>query len=88
MPNPINNNSSVLATRIANDAKAAGMSPAELQQLGQKLMQSFNQTSMDVSMLPSIREHAATMASALTMATNELAANTAPDPFLDGGVTA
>ena len=85
---PIITNERALANRIVSDAKAAGLSPAEMQQLGQRIIENFNQASYDVFLLPAIREVSAQLANAIVMATNELAANTAPDPFVDGGVTA
>lgn len=88
MPNPIDNNSRVLANRIVSDAKAAGLSPSELQDLGKSVIARFSQANVDVAFLPAIRDHATALANALTMAATELAANTAPDPFVDGGVTA
>ncbi len=87
MPGPINNNTNVLASRIANEAKASGLSSADVQQLGQTLIAKLQGTP-DLQLLPSVRDGMAAMSSALLMAANELAANTAPDPFVDGGVTA
>lgn len=88
MPNRIDSNQAALASRIANEAKSLGVPEQKLQAAGSKLLNTIWSEMPELMVMPSLRGQVEQLAGALRLAVDELAANTQPDPFVDGGVTA